>query len=248
MLNGSPAGRVIRIATVVSRSGHARLRALLQDAVDLEIVAELVDATEPDRVHHTVRVSRPEAVVIDLVDGRPGAAALARTLARRLPRPPGVLVVTDDTDEALRAGADGVLHLASYADSPLQLIRAVRMVVAGYTVVTPDLAGIRRRISPPLSTLRAARITSSLTSRERDVLKLIARGRSNAEISTLLSLSESTVKSHVQRVLGKLNLRNRVSAVIFAYETGLVSAGEEGPPGSGDGAGYNSAVPPSARR
>jgi DNA-binding NarL/FixJ family response regulator len=256
MSAGLPAGRVIRIATVVSRSGRARLRALLQEAADLEIVAEIVSPREPGHVHHTVYTLRPDAVVINLVDGGPDAAGFTGTLVRRVPRPPAVLVVTDDTDDALRAGADGVLHLASYTDSPLHLIRAVRMVVAGYTVVTPDVAGIRRRIgSPPRSRYRAVRISGNLTRRELDVLRLIARGRSNAEISSLLSLSESTVKSHVQRVLAKLNLRNRVSAVIFAYETGLVSAGEAGPPGEVTGhrcavppPGYRSAVPPSARR
>ena len=142
------------------------------------------------------------------------------------------MLTTFDLDdyvyEALRAGASGFL----LKDSPRHdLIAAIRAAAAGDALLAPSVT--RRLIEafarrPPETTPSPSRL-ASLTARERDVLLLLARGRSNAEIATALFVSEATVKTHVGNVLAKLGLRNRVQAVILAYETGLVVPGE--PPG-----------------
>jgi DNA-binding NarL/FixJ family response regulator len=135
-----------------------------------------------------------------------------------------LILTTFDSDEyvyeALRAGASGFLLKDAPAD---QLIAAVRCVAAGDALIDPSVT--RRLIARFARALQpAARpaAVASLTAREVDVLRLIARGRSNTEIAAELVIEESTVKTHVGRVLMKLSLRDRVQAVVFAYETGLV--------------------------
>ena len=139
------------------------------------------------------------------------------------------MLTTFDLDdyvyEALRAGASGFL----LKDSPRHdLIAAIRAAAAGDALLAPSVT--RRLIEafarrPPRRT--APSRLASLTARERDVLLLLARGRSNAEIATTLFVTEATVKTHVGNVLAKLGLRDRVQAVILAYETGLVIPGRE---------------------
>jgi DNA-binding NarL/FixJ family response regulator len=208
-------------------------------ADDHEVVrsgfAELLD-TQPDFAvvgtaangQQAVEVSRersPDVVLMDIrMPGMDGIEA-TRQLASDGPRRPRVLVLTTfDLDEyvydALQAGASGFLLKDAPAD---QLIAAVRCVAAGDALIDPSVT--RRLIARFARALQpAARpaAVASLTAREVDVLRLIARGRSNTEIAAELVIEESTVKTHVGRVLMKLSLRDRVQAVVFAYETGLV--------------------------
>jgi DNA-binding NarL/FixJ family response regulator len=152
---------------------------------------------------------------------------------RQLTGGPKVLILTtfdldDYVYEALRAGASGFL----LKDSPRHdLIAAIRAAAAGDALLAPSVT--RRLIEafarrPPAVSPAPSRV-ASLTARERDVLLLLARGRSNAEIATTLFVTEATVKTHVGNVLAKLGLRDRVQAVILAYETGLVIPGDPAP-------------------
>jgi DNA-binding NarL/FixJ family response regulator len=148
---------------------------------------------------------------------------------RRLAGGPKILILTtfdldDYVYEALRAGASGFL----LKDAPAaDLINAVRVVAAGEALLAPSVT--RRLIAEFASRPSQARprpaALNALTPRETDVLRLIARGRSNSEIADDLVVAEQTVKTHIGRILAKLNLRDRAQAVVFAYETGLVVPG-----------------------
>jgi len=176
-----------------------------------------------------VRRLRPDVVLMDIAMPRQDGLAATRTLLSA-PHPPRIIVLTTfDTDEnlyrALRAGASGFLLKVS---SPEHLITAIRVVAGGEALLDPAVT--TRVISafagqpgpqPPAE-------LAELTARETDVLRLMARGMSNAEISAALVVGEATVKTHVARVLMKLNLRDRVQAVVYAYESGLVRAGAQG--------------------
>jgi DNA-binding NarL/FixJ family response regulator len=159
-----------------------------------------------------------------------GLEATRRLLADPTRSGPKVLILTtfdldDYVYEALRAGASGFL----LKDAPAaDLVHAVRVVAAGDALLAPSVT--RRLIAefaarPSASRPRPTTLTS-LTPRETEVLRLIARGRSNTEIAADLFVAEQTVKTHVGRVLGKLGLRDRAQAVVLAYETGLVAVGE----------------------
>ncbi len=172
---------------------------------------------------------QPDVVLMDIrMPGMDGLEA-ARLITRTAPAPKVVMLTTFDLDdyvyEALRAGASGFL----LKDSPRHdLIAAIRAAAAGDALLSPSVT--RRLIEafarrPPETTPSPARL-ATLTARERDVLLLLARGRSNAEIATALFVSDATVKTHVGNLLAKLGLRDRVQAVILAYETGLVVPGE----------------------
>jgi DNA-binding NarL/FixJ family response regulator len=139
-----------------------------------------------------------------------------------------VILTTFDLDEyvyaALRAGASGFLLKDV---SPEQLIAAVRLVAVGNALLAPSITQrlIARFARPAALPAISSGALATLTAREVEVLKLIARGLSNAEIASTLVLSEATVKTHVARILAKLDLRDRVQAVVFAYESGIVQAG-----------------------
>jgi DNA-binding NarL/FixJ family response regulator len=180
---------------------------------------------------------RPDVVLMDVrMPGMDGLAATrlitAEAAARESGAPKVVMLTTFDLDdyvyEALRAGASGFL----LKDSPRSdLIAAVRAAAAGDALLAPSVT--RRLIEafarrPPETVPSPARL-AALTGREKDVLLLIARGRSNAEIAAALFLSEATVKTHVGNLLAKLGLRDRVQAVILAYETGMVVPGDPSP-------------------
>jgi DNA-binding NarL/FixJ family response regulator len=202
------------------------LRMVLTAETDIEVVGEAADGGSAVEV---VQATEPDVVLMDVrmpdVDGIEGSR-------RVLARCPGVKVVvltTFDEDEyveaALRAGVSGFLLKVA---PPERLIDAVRTVAAGGGLLDP---GVTRRVmesfaaAPPLRTRRAETL-ESLTERERDVLRLIGRGLSNSEIAAELYLGETTVKTHVSNVLAKLGLRDRVQAVVAAYETGHVRPGE----------------------
>jgi DNA-binding NarL/FixJ family response regulator len=202
--------------------------ALLSAQPDIEVVGDAADGAEAPEA---VRRWRPDIVLMDVrmprVDGLEATRRILRAPGLRHPRV--IMLTTFDLDdyvyEALRAGASGFLLKDASAD---ELIRAVRVVAAGDALLAPsvtrtliaDYASRPVRDRPKPERLRA------LTPRETEVLKLIARGMSNSEIADALVLAEQTVKTHVGRILGKLDLRDRAQAVVLAYETGLVHPGE----------------------
>ena len=174
---------------------------------------------------------RPDVVLMDIrMPGMDGLEA-ARLITAMTDPPKIVMLTTFDLDdyvyEALRSGASGFL----LKDSPrADLVSAIRAAVAGDALLAPSVT--RRLIEafarrPAETTLSPSRL-AALTARERDVLLLLARGRSNAEIATALFVSEATIKTHVGNLLAKLGLRDRVQAVIAAYETGIVVPGNPG--------------------
>jgi DNA-binding NarL/FixJ family response regulator len=199
------------------RSGF---RLILEADPGLEVVGEASDGLEAVALAEELQ---PDVVLMDIrMPNLDGIAATERLLAG--PDPPRVLVLTTfDLDEyvfaALRAGASGFL----LKDAPEeQLLAAIRLAAEGGALFSPNVT--RRLIERFAQTHAAAPPpeVESLTGRELDVLRLVARGLTNAEIAQELIVSEHTVKSHVARILQKLNLRDRVQAVIFAYESGLV--------------------------
>ncbi|MFE9787184.1 response regulator [Nocardia salmonicida] len=201
------------------------LKMVLGAHPDIEVIGE---AGNGDEAVRRASELRPDVVLMDVrmpvVDG---VTATARIVAAG--EGVRVLVMTTfDLDEhalgALRAGASGFL----LKDTPPEdLISAIRSVAGGDAVVSPKVTKrlLDRLVAEDPTTLRDPKILDVLTAREREVLEQIAVGRSNAEIAAALFLSEATVKTHVGRVLTKLGLRDRVQAVVLAYETGLVRPG-----------------------
>ncbi len=197
-------------------------RALIERESDMDVVGEAADGAEAVRL---ARDRQPDVVLMDIrMPGTDGLQATAEILAATT-RAKILILTTFDQDDylyrALRAGASGymlkdVRHV--------QLIDAIRTVAAGDALMAPAIT--RRLIEsfcrrPPPSAGHAAAL-GALTPRELVILRLVADGRSNAEIGQRLHLSESTIKTHVGRVLSKLHARDRVQAVVLAYETGLV--------------------------
>ncbi|MGW4289787.1 response regulator transcription factor [Streptomyces sp. NPDC004673] len=201
---------------------RAGLRAILGAQPGIEVVGEAADGAA---VIPLVRSLRPDVVAMDvrmpLLDGIEATRAVLRTV----PDPPKILVITTFEDdeyvyEALRAGADGFLLKRS---RPEEIVHAVRLVAAGDSLLFPasvrQLAaryGTGRADAEPLAGAR-------LTEREAEVLRLMARGLTNAEIAARLVVGAETVKSHVSAVLAKLGARDRTQAVIAAYESGFVA-------------------------
>ncbi|HYN94337.1 MAG TPA: response regulator transcription factor [Pilimelia sp.] len=219
---------MIRVALVddqeLVRSG---LRMVLDAQPHIEVVGE---APNGRAAVDLVRGTAIDVVVMDVrMPVLDGVAATREIMA--LPGPPRVLVLTTfDTDEhafaALRAGAAGFL----LKDVPTsELITAIAAVHNGDAVVAPSTTRrLLDRFVPHLPAGAgepAAAVLHALTAREREVLRLVARGLSNAEISAELFVGEGTVKTHVSRILAKLGLRDRVQAVVLAYETGLARGG-----------------------
>ena len=189
------------------------LRGMLEAADDLEIVGEAGSGEEALALAISLR---PDVVLMDLrmPGGLDGAAATGR-IVDRLPGTRVLILTTYDTDtdilRAVEAGATGYL----LKDTPIDtLIDAVRAAARGETVLAARLA-TRRKTTP----------AEQLTPRELGVLGLVARGLSNAEIGATLHLAETTVKSHVQSMLAKLGLRDRLQAAVAAYDSGLVRPG-----------------------
>jgi DNA-binding NarL/FixJ family response regulator len=192
---------------------------------DLEVVAEAADGAQAVAA---VTQTHPDVALLDIrMPVMDGLQAGRRILAA--PNAPRVLMLTTfDADEyvyeALRGGASGFL-LKDVRSG--QLVEAVRTVAAGQSLLSPSITRklIERFIlaGPPCP--EPPRELSELTPREREVLLLIAEGLANAEIAARLYLSEATVKTHVNRLLAKLRLRDRVQAVVLAYETGLIRPG-----------------------
>jgi DNA-binding NarL/FixJ family response regulator len=199
---------------------RAGFRAVLEATGDIVVVAEAANGAE------AVRLAGEQAPDVVLMDIRmPVMDGIEAT--RRLPRQRVLILTTFGLDEyiidALRAGASGFL----LKDAPTaEVVAAVRAVAAGDAVLSATvtrqlLDQVGRRL--PAAVSRVPEDLTGLTEREREVLRLLAAGLSNAEIAAALVVSEATVKTHVSHLLGKLGLRDRVQAVIYAYETGLIS-------------------------
>jgi DNA-binding NarL/FixJ family response regulator len=207
---------------------RAGFRMILEAQPDIEVVGEAADGL--DAVAAAGRL-RPDVVLMDIRMPRlDGLEATRRLAGPAVDDPVRVLILTTfDLDEyvfeALRAGASGFL----LKDLPREdLVAAVRVVAGGEALLAPRITRrlieeFARRpagVEPDLSAL------ATLTAREREALELLARGLSNAEMATALYVSEHTVKTHVGNVLAKLGLRDRIQAVILAYEVGLVRPGQ----------------------
>jgi DNA-binding NarL/FixJ family response regulator len=199
---------------------RAGFKAILEATGDIEIVAEAGTGTEAVRV---VRALAPDVVLMDIrMPEMDGIEATRRLAGQRI-----LVLTTFAVDEyiieALRAGASGLLLKDA---STRELVDAVRAVASGDAVLSPRvtrqlLDQVGRRLPAPVR--RAPDAMVSLTDREREVLSMIAGGMTNAEIATALVLAEATVKTHVSHLFGKLGLRDRVQAVIFAYEHGVTA-------------------------
>lgn len=206
---------------------RAGLRLLLETHEGFEVVGEASDGAGGVS---QVKIRRPDVVLMDVqMPGVDGIEATRRIAELDLEPPTRVLVLTTfEVDayvfEALRAGASGFV-LKRLA--PEDLIHAVRTVAGGEALLAPSVT--RRLIEEFARQPEPTKVDDghldTLTDRERDVLLLLARGMSNAEIAAELFLSPLTVKTHVAHLLAKLGLRDRTQAVVFAYESGLVSAG-----------------------
>lgn len=204
---------------------RAGFRMILEAETDIEIVGEAQDGEEAVSVATRVR---PEVVLMDVqMPKMDGLEATRRLLEQGEFAGRVVILTTFERDdyvfEALRSGASGFLLKNA---PPEELVHAVRVVAAGDGLLAPS---VTRRIieayaqRPPPR--RDDRLMQRLTDRELEVVRLLAKGRSNVELAAELYVSEGTVKTHVSSVLTKLGLRDRVQAVVFAYESGLVQPG-----------------------
>ena len=208
---------------------RAGFRQLLEREPDIEVLGEAADGAEAVEL---AQRTRADVVVMDIRMPRVDGLEATRRLLEGS-RPPRVLVLTTfDVDEyvfeALRLGASGFLLKDA---APEELVSAVRVVAAGDALLAPSVT--RRVIEELARTVRRPTredgALDELTARERDVFVLVAQGLSNAEIGGKLFLSEGTVKTHVSHILRKLALRDRVQAVILAYELGVAGAGRPSP-------------------
>jgi DNA-binding NarL/FixJ family response regulator len=205
---------------------RAGLRGVLSSAAAIEVVGEAGDGRE---ALYRARLLRPDVVLMDVRMPELDGIAATRSLLEVAPELRVVIVTTFEQDDyifgALDAGASGFLLKRT---RPEELVAAIETVAAGDSLLSPSvtsrvierMAGARTMPDPA----REARL-AELTPREREVLELVARGLSNGEIAEELVIEESTVKTHVKRVLAKVGARDRVQAVIFAYEAGVARPG-----------------------
>ena len=200
-------------------------RMVLNAQEDLEVIGEAADGVDAVRLADELR---PDVVLMDVrmprLDGVEATKQIAEAGTAKV-----LVMTTFDMDEyalsALRNGASGFLLKDT---PPADLVSALRAVASGDAVVSPSVTKrlLDRFLGPGGGELRDAAVLDVLTEREREVLVLIAKGLSNTELAQKLFLSEATVKTHVGRILAKLELRDRVQAVVLAYETGLVRPGD----------------------
>ena len=200
---------------------------LILAADGIDVVAEAADGAEAVAA---VRRTRPDLVLMDIrMPGTDGLEATRRILSPLVPDPPRVLILTTfDLDRyvyaALTAGASGFLLKDV---TPEHLVAAVRLARTGDALLAPAITRrlVERFVSRDTRTAALHRDLSVLTPRELEVLRSLGGGLSNAELAARFHLSETTVKTHVSRILAKLRLRDRAQAVVVAYETGLIAPG-----------------------
>jgi len=215
-------GRRVRVLVVddddLMRAG---LKAMLSSDESIDVVGEAADGRAAVREAHALA---PDVILMDVrmpdVDG----ISATREIVSTAPDAKVVILTTFEQDDyifgALNAGASGFLLKRT---RPEELIAAIHTVAAGDSLLSPSVTRtvIERMARQPAPDTRAEERLGELTAREREVLGLIARGLSNTEIAVTLVIEESTVKTHVKHILRKLRLRDRVQAVVFAYESGL---------------------------
>jgi DNA-binding NarL/FixJ family response regulator len=202
-------------------------RLILQTQPDIEVVGEAADGREAVA---SAQELRPDVILMDIrMPGMDGLEATRRLMTTR--NPPRVLILTTfDLDEyvydALRVGASGFLLKDV---RPEQLADAVRAVATGDTLLAPAITRrlVEQYLRRPPPGSRTPTGLAALTDRELDVLRLVARGRSNQQIAGTLFLGESTVKTHLTHLFAKLGLRDRAQAVVLAYESGLIQPGDD---------------------
>jgi DNA-binding NarL/FixJ family response regulator len=196
-------------------------RLILDAEPDIEVVAEAADG---EQAIERAIATQPDLALMDIRMPSVDGIEATRRLLAEVPGARVLILTTFDLDEyvvdAFRAGASGFLLKTA---PPQQLVAAVRTVHEGDALLTP--ASTRRLIEQVARPPATAPALEQLTAREHDVLRLLARGLTNAEIAKELVVEPSTVKSHVASLLSKLDLRDRVHAVVFAYESGLVTPG-----------------------
>jgi RNA polymerase sigma factor (sigma-70 family) len=204
---------------------RAGLRGVLSTDDALEVVGEASDGR--DAIYRT-RLVQPDVVLMDVRMPDLDGIAATRELLESFPDVRVVILTTFEEDEfifgALAAGASGFLLKRT---RPEELVAGLHAVAAGDALLSPSVTGrvIERMARQPAPNASLDARLEDLTAREREVLELVARGLSNSEIAETLVIEESTVKTHVKRVLAKLDARDRVQAVIFAYESGLTPPG-----------------------
>ena len=222
---------MIRVLIVDDQSlVRAGFRMILEAEDDVEVVGEASDGAEA--IDASAEHS-PDVILMDVrMPNVDGLEATRRLLEGKSEGPRILILTTFDLDEyvweALHAGASGFLLKDT---PPEQLVDAIRVVASGDALLAP---AITRRVieefvsRPPASARRQAPGLDELTARELEMLRYVARGLSNAEIAEAAFVSETTVKTHVAHILMKLRLRDRVQAVVYAYEHGIVAPGETG--------------------
>jgi DNA-binding NarL/FixJ family response regulator len=208
---------------------RAGLRGILSNDQAIEVVGEAVDGR--DAIYRT-RLLRPDVVLMDVRMPDLDGISATRKLLDAFPETRVVILTTFEQDDyifgALRAGASGFLLKRT---RPEELVAAVHTIAAGDSLLSPSVTSrvIERMAQQPGPDASHDARLDELTPRERDVLELLARGLSNAEIAAGLRIEESTVKTHVKRLLAKLRVRDRVQAAIFAHQSGLAHTGPDAP-------------------
>jgi DNA-binding NarL/FixJ family response regulator len=204
---------------------RAGLRSVLSSDDAIDVVGEAGDGR--DAVYRT-RMLNPDVVLMDVQMPDVDGIAATRELLRDFPDVKVVILTTFEQDDyifgALSAGASGFLLKRTRAED---LLAAMHTIADGESLLSPSVTSrvIERMAKQPTPDAARDACLNELTAREREVLALVARGLSNGEIAATLVIEQSTVKTHVKRILGKLGARDRVQAVIFAYESGLASPG-----------------------
>jgi len=228
MTDGTPPARSTRVVVVDDqRLVRSSFAMMLSVEDDIDVVGDAADGAQAVEL---VRSLRPDLVLMDVqMPVMDGIAATEQIVAADLAKV--VLLTTFDRDDylfdGLRAGASGFLLKNT---DPEDLVEAIRSVARGHALLAPE---VTLRVIEAMSAAapggvdgERARALERLTPREREVLELVGRGLANAEIAQRLFLGEATVKTHVSSCLAKLHLRDRVQAVVFAYETGLLRPGD----------------------
>ena len=209
---------------------RAGLKAVLSSDAGVEVVGE---AGSGRAAVEQVRALHPDLVLMDVRMPDLDGIAATREVTAASPDVKVVILTTFEQDDyifgALNAGASGFLLKRS---GPEELLAAIHTVAAGDSLLSPSVTRtvIDRMARQPTPEIGPSRLLDSLTPREREVLVLLARGLSNSEIAAELVIEESTVKTHVKRILMKLRLRDRIQAVVFAYESGIVQPGPRATP------------------